>query len=328
MFKVSLKSGAAALLATATIGLASQALTTPVHSAEISCDTAKLIVPWKAGGGTDVVFRKFAEAANKTGAKPQLQVINIPGQGGNKGTKEAHRAKADGCTLIAIHQSAITSYFTGRIDFTWDAFEPVSLLTRTASFVGAASNTSYNSLEELIADAKKRPEEITAGGTFGSVSQFLFLLIEDAAGVKFRHVSYDGTKERITALLAKSIEIGEINLTAATKYLEAGDMKALAVMGDKEMSETPGVKTARDQGIDVVFGVERGVMLPKGTPANIVAHYEAIFEKAAQDVSLNESLNKTGTDIVYKNATDYTNHMQTTYDKWLGIAKKIGAYKR
>ncbi|MEH6632870.1 MAG: tripartite tricarboxylate transporter substrate binding protein [Halopseudomonas aestusnigri] len=323
MSKFTLKRSVAAVLTAATLGLASQAT-----AADIPCDTAKLIVPWKAGGGTDVVFRKFADAANKSGAQPQLQIINIPGQGGNKGAKEAKRAKADGCTLFAIHQSAITSYFTGRVDFTWDAFEPTALLTRTASFVGAASDTSYNSLEELIADAKKRPEQITAGGTFGSVSQFLFLLIEDAADVKFRHVSYDGTKERITALLAKNIEIGEINLTAATKYLEAGDMKALAVMGDKEMAETPGVKTAKQQGVDVVFGVERGVMLPKGTSEDVIAHYEAIFAKTANETALIASLKKTGTDVVYKGAKEYTAHMQATYDKWLVIAKKIGAYKR
>ncbi|MFD2207685.1 Bug family tripartite tricarboxylate transporter substrate binding protein [Kiloniella antarctica] len=315
------KLGAAGLLTAITLGLTSQA-----QAVDISCDTAKLIVPWKAGGGTDVVFRKFADAANKSGARPQLQIINIPGQGGNKGAKEAKRAKPDGCTLVAIHQSAITSYFTGRVDFTWDAFEPVSLLSRTSSFVGASSEAPYNNLEELIVEAKKRPGEITAGGTFGSVSQFLFLLIEDSTGIKFRHVSYDGTKERVTALLANNIDIGEINLTAATKYIAAGDMKALAVMG--EVSETPDVKTAKEQGVNVVFGVERGIMLPKGTSPEIIAHYETIFKKASQDQALQTSLKKTGTDVVYKNAADYTSHMQSTYDKWLSIAKKIGAYKR
>ena len=304
------------------------AMSSAAQAADIPCDTARLIVPWSAGGGTDVVFRKFVDNVNKAGAAPQLQVVNIPGQGGNKGAKEAKRAKADGCTLFAIHQSAITSYFTGRVDFSVEAFEPVTLLTRTASFVGANSATPYTSLEDLIADAKARPGEITAGGTFGSVSQFIFLLIEDATGAKFRHVSYDGTKERITALLAKNIEIGEINLTAATKYIESGDLKALAVMGDAEMDEAPGVRTAKSQGVDVVFGVERGIMLPKGASADVIAHYDAIFKAAAEDATLVAALKKTGTAVVYKGAADYKAHMQTTYDKWLEIAKKIGAYKR
>ena len=98
--------------------IAGFAMSTPTIAADLNCKTAKLIVPWGAGGGTDVVFRIFANAINESGAEPQLQVINMGGQGGNKGAKEARKAKPDGCTLFAIHQSAITSYLNGRVDFT------------------------------------------------------------------------------------------------------------------------------------------------------------------------------------------------------------------
>ena len=141
-------------------------LVAPVGAAaQIPCGTAKLIVPWSPGGGTDVVFRIIADAVNNAGAKPQIQVVNISGQGGNKGAKEAVGAKPDGCTLFAIHQSAITSYFTGRVDFTWDAFEPVALLTRTPTIFGANPDVPYNNLKELVAHAKKNPGKVLAGGT-------------------------------------------------------------------------------------------------------------------------------------------------------------------
>ena len=113
ILKVSL-AGAAFLALSATSSFAAPSM---------PCGTAKLIVPWGAGGGTDIIFRQIVEKVNKSGAKPQLQVVNVGGQGGNKGAKQAAKAKPDGCTLFAIHQSAITSYFTGRIDITWDAFE-------------------------------------------------------------------------------------------------------------------------------------------------------------------------------------------------------------
>ena len=147
------------------------------HSASMPCGTAKLIVPWGAGGGTDVIFRQMVDKINKNGAKPQLQVVNVGGQGGNKGAKQASKAKPDGCTLFAIHQSAITSYFTGRIDITWDAFETISMVTSTPSIIGANVNTPYNNLSELVAAAKKAPGTITAGGTFGSTSQFVFFYL-------------------------------------------------------------------------------------------------------------------------------------------------------
>ena len=114
------------------------------NAAEFSCSTAKLIVPWKPGGGTDVIFRIYANTINGYGGKPQIQVVNISGQGGNKGAKEAKKSKPDGCTLFAIHQSAITSYLNGRIDFTWDAFDTVALLTDSPDIVGAAGDAPWN----------------------------------------------------------------------------------------------------------------------------------------------------------------------------------------
>ena len=191
-------------------------MTVPAWSADIPCDTAKLIVPWKAGGGTDVIFRLLSDAANKAGAKPQIQVVNIGGQGGNKGAKEAQAAKPDGCTLFAIHQSAITSYFTGRVDFTWDAFEPVALLTRTPPIYGAHKDTPFNNVTELVSYAKDNPGKVLAGATLGSTSHFWYLLLADAAGIDLKYIPYDGTRQRMTALLANNIQTGEINLAAAS----------------------------------------------------------------------------------------------------------------
>ncbi len=298
------------------------------QAADIPCKTAQLIVPWGAGGDTDVVFRQIVETANKQGAAPQIQVVNVPGQGGNQGAKQAVKAAPDGCTLFAIHQSAITSYFTGRIDFTWDAFAPVALLTRTASIIGANKDAPYDDLAGLIAAAKEKPESITAGGTFGSVSQFVFLLIEDVAGVKFKHVSYDGTKERMTALLAHNIDIGEINLAAAQKYIESGELKGLALMSDERLSQLPDLKTAKEQGVDIVYGVDRGVMLPKDTPQEIVDHYAQIFEAATKDADLIKLMQEKGTTMAYLGPQDYAAQLSQTFDRWKEIAKKVGVYKR
>ncbi len=245
---------------------AAMALGAPLAAAgELPCSTAKLIVPWSPGGGTDVVFRIIAEAANKAGADPQLQVVNITGQGGNKGAKQAVKAKADGCTLFAIHQSAMTSYFTGRVDFSFEAFEPVALLTRTPPIVGAQPDVPYNNVKELIAAAKKSPGTIVTGVTRGSTSHFWFLLLEDAAGIKLKYVPYDGTRQRMTALLAKNIDLGEINLAAAVKYIKSNDLKALGIFTPERAPQIPGVATLREQGVDLVGGTDRGIVVPKGT---------------------------------------------------------------
>ncbi len=323
MFKTKLLLGAAALIATVAAG----AVTNGAAAVEIPCRTAKLIVPWGAGGGTDVIFRVFVEAANKHGADPEIQVVNIGGQGGNKGAKEARGAKPDGCTLFAIHQSAITSFLNGRVDFTWDAFEPVAMLTRTPAIFGANPDVPYNSVTELVAAAKEKPGEIVAGGTLGSTSHFVFLLLEDAAGVKFKHVSYDGTRERMTALLAKNIELGEINLAAAKKYITTGELKALGITTPERNSEIPDVPTLREQGYDMIYGTDRGVMLPKGASQELIDHYGAIFEKAARDPEVIAQMEAKGTQVVYLNPAEYTAYFEDTFTNWKRIAKEVGLYK-
>ena len=318
---------AAALGVTPGQGIAPGLGVAPAHAAEFSCNTARLIVPWGAGGGTDVIFRIFADAVNKSGAKPQLQVVNIGGQGGNKGAKEARKAKPDGCTLFAIHQSALTSFLTGRVDFTWDAFEPVVMLTQTSPIIGANSSVPWNDVNELVAAAKKAPGTILAGGTLGSTSHFWFLLLEEAAGIKFKHVSYDGTRQRMTALMGKHIQIGEINLAAAVKNIQSGELKALGIFTEKRHPLIPNVKTMNEQGINLVDGTYRGISAPKGTPADKVAHWGEVFEKAAADQAIIDSLGRKGTTVAFKNPAESKQYWSSTFDLWKGIATKVGMYK-
>jgi tripartite-type tricarboxylate transporter receptor subunit TctC len=295
--------------------------------AEIPCGTAKLIVPWGAGGGTDVIFRILVESANKHGADPQIQVVNMGGQGGNKGAKEAVKAKADGCTLFAIHQSALSSFLTGRVDFTWDAFEPVALMTRTPTIYGANAQVPYSDLKGLVDYAKAHPGEVLAGGTLGSTSHFAMLLLEDAAGVKFKHISYDGTRERMTALLANNIQIGEINLASAKKYIQTKELKALGMTTPERNPAIPDVMTVKEQGYDLVMGTDRGVMLPKGASKEVVDHYVAIFTKVANDPDVQAQMAAKGSSMPFIAGDDYRAYFEKTFDHWKKIAIKIGMYK-
>ncbi len=101
-------------------------------------------MPWKAGGGTQVIFAIFEKIIKGMDVPSKIKLVMIPGQGGNKGAKEAAKAKPDGCTLFAIHQSAVTSYLNGRIPFHFDNFETISLLTSTPDIVGASKDVPWN----------------------------------------------------------------------------------------------------------------------------------------------------------------------------------------
>jgi tripartite-type tricarboxylate transporter receptor subunit TctC len=298
------------------------------HAADFSCSTAKLIVPWKPGGGTDVIFRIYANTVNSYGGTPQLQVVNISGQGGNKGAKEAKKSKPDGCTLFAIHQSAITSYLNGRIDFTWDAFDTVALLTDSPDIVGAAANVPWNNLNEMLEAGRKTPDTILTGATFGSTSQFMWLLMEEMSGAQFKYVPFDGTRERMTALLANNIQLGTLNVVAGKKYLTGGQLKAFGIAAEKRSDQLPDLPTLKEQGLDLVYSLKRGIVVPKGTPSDKIDYWAAAFKKASEDPELLKQMQAKGTGVDWVGPADYAKWFEKTYKDHEKVAIKIGMFKK
>lgn len=315
-------------LAAAAIGAALLLPAAPAQAApKFNCERAKLIVPWKAGGGTQVIFAIFQDAINRLDVPVKVQVVTVPGQGGNKGAKEAKAADPDGCTLFAIHQSAITSYLNGRVNFAFDAFDTVSLLTSTPDIVGANAKQPWNSLDDLIKDAKAHPGKILVGATFGSTSQFMWLLLEDMTGVKFKYVPFDGTRERMTALLSGSIQLGSINVASGREYIKNGDLKALGIAAEERAPQIPNVPTLKEQGVDLIYALKRGVVAPKGTPKDKIDYWAGVFKQAAEDPKLIDQLTKKGTDVKWEGPEAYRKWADATMASYKKVAKKIGMYK-
>jgi len=315
------------LLAFAT-ALSALVVVSPADALDLPCSTAKLIVPWAAGGDTDIIFRLLADEANKQGAKPKLQVVNVSGQGGNKGAKDAKAAEADGCTLFAIHDSAIISFLAGRVNFTWDAFAPIASVSYTPSVIGANAATPFSNMKEFVAAAKKAPGTITAGVTLGSTSQFVFLLIDDAAGTKMKFVPYEGTRQRLTALLAKNIDVGEMNILTAKEYMKEGSIKGLGIAAEKRDPLAPDLPTLKEQGVDVVYGLTRGIVAPKDTKPEVIKYWENVIDKAAHSQAVEGALNAKGTSVVFKGPTEYAAFFKKSYDQYEKLAIAIGMYKK
>ena len=302
-------------------------MASPAMAIDLPCKTAKLIVPWKAGGGTAIIFNIFEKVVNEAGASPRIQVVTVPGQGGNKGAKEAAKSKPDGCTLFAIHQSAITSHLNGRIKFHYDGFDTVTLLTSTPDIVGASKDVPWNSLEDLIAAAKAAPGTIPTGATFGSTSQFMWLLLEDLTGMKFKYVPFDGTRERMTALLSGAIKLGTLNVASGRKYIENGDLKAFAIAAETRSKHLPDMPTLKELGVDMVYALKRGIVAPKGTPQAAIDHWAQVFKTAAENPDLLKQMDAKGTDVEWVGPADYRAWAEKTFDDHKKVAIKIGMFK-
>ena len=187
----------------------------------------KLIVPWAAGGDTDLIFRPLAPLLQKYLGQP-IVIANVGGASGTVGEREASGAAPDGYTLFGAHDFIHSVYFGGMIDIKYDAaFEPVCMVSSTPSVITVGAKTPWKTFKELVEDAKKRPDQIVVGASLGSTSQYSIAIAANAAGITFKYVPYDGTAKRMNALLGGHIDVGDSNLTQKGK-VDAGLLRFLA----------------------------------------------------------------------------------------------------
>jgi tripartite-type tricarboxylate transporter receptor subunit TctC len=287
----------------------------------------RLIVPWKAGGDTDALMRIIAHYVSKYLGQPMV-VVNVPGVGGTLGARQGKDARPDGYTLTATHESVISSYIVGVAEFNYSSFIPIANLTLTPAIVAARADAPWNDLKDLIADAKKRPGEITFGATLGSTSHFFPLEIAKKAEIKFKIVGYEGTADRQAALLGGFIDLGESNPASGKKYFEAKKLKGLAIATPKRHPLHPNMPTMKEQGVDIEFAVNRGVCAPLKTPKSVVNKLAAVFQKTAEDPEFVKKISDLGSLVVYRSPKEYKAYTDRSTETWSQLAKEIGLKKK
>src|SRR3990170_2729497 len=286
----------------------------------------KLIVPWAAGGDTDNIFRPFAPLLQKHVGQTVV-IANVGGASGTKGAKEAKDSPPDGYTLYAVHDYIHSTYYTGVSDVNYTDFEPVCMISSTPSILTASPKTPWKDWAGLLADAKARPNQVSVGATLGSTSHFFPALIEKAAGIKFKYVSYEGLAPRMNAILGGHIDLTDSNMTQKGK-VEAGQLKFLAIATEKRNPELPNLPTLKELGVNVVYDVNRGVVAPKGTPADVLAKLEASCTAAAKEPAYAEAMKKQATDERYMGRKQYADWLKGNDDLNKTLAKDLGLLKR
>ena len=286
----------------------------------------RLIVPWAAGGDTDNIFRPFAQVWQKHLGQTVV-IANVGGASGTRGAKEAKEAPPDGYTLYAVHDYIHSTYWAGVADVQYGDFEPICLISSTPSVLTASPKTPWKSLKELLDDAKKRPGQITVGATLASTSHFFPALIEKASGAKFKYVSYEGLAPRMNAILGGHVDLTDSNLTQKGK-VEAGQLKFLAIATEKRHPEMPSVPTLKELGVNVVYDVNRGIMVPKGTPADVIGKLGSSCAAAAKEPEFAQAMKLQGTDVRYMDRNAYASWLKQNDDLNRNLAKDLGLLKR
>ncbi len=287
----------------------------------------KMIVPWAAGGDTDNIFRPFAPAFQKALGGATVVIANVGGASGTVGAREAKGSPPDGYTLFAVHDYIHSTYYTGIADVNYWDFEPVCLIAATPSILTASPKTKWTTMKGMVEDAKAHPGQISVGATLGSTSHFFPALVEKAAGIKFKYISYDGLSQRMNAILGGHIDLTDGNLTQKGK-VDAGQLKFLASATEKRMADLPNVPTLKELGYDVVYSVSRGLLAPKGTPEAVLSKLEGACHQATKDPAFAESMRTQGTDVRYLDRKDYAEFLKKNDQLNKDLSRELGLLKR
>lgn len=290
------------------IGLATATLAQTAIAQGYPDRPVEFIVPWSPGGGSDTLMRIVANNISPfLGA--EMPVINIPGVGGTVGLTEASRRAADGYTISQVHEGLLAATATGVTELAWDDFEPIALMTASPQFLVAATDQPYNTFEGLVEYAQANPGELTIGVTLGGVPHLHAAMIAEAFDLDWRYVGYEGTGERVRALVGGNLDLAIGDISSSLQFVENGDLVFLAAGSTERLPQTPDVPTLMELGSDLDLSITRGIVMPKGAPDDAQAVLEAALENLSNDPTFIEQVNNAGADVAFRGQDGYTAYL-------------------
>lgn len=243
------------------------------------------IIPWGAGGATDIAMRGFARHLESHLGIPVV-TENIPGALSAMGLLRLKTARPDGYTVATLTYDVLTLSVQGLAPVRWDDFEPLGMVTEHASALVVAAD-GYSDLEAFRDAALAAPGTIKVGnvGTGGIWHQHAAAM-ERSLGVRLQHVPYEaGSGAQLTALLGGEVDANVTSLPASLPYVRDGQLRVLAVMSEARDPLVPDVPTFREKGYDLVYSGFRVLAAPRGTPEAVRAKLESAMRDAFQDAA-------------------------------------------
>ncbi len=253
----------------------------------------ELIVPFAAGGGTDVLARALAEVARKH--LPQdLIVLNRAGASGAVGWTELANARPDGYKIGIITVELTMIPHMGLTKISSDAVLPVARLNADPATIAVRADSPYRSIEELIAVARKDEAAVRIGNAGpGSLGHLAAAALQDKVGVKFNHAPYRGANPAVLDLLGGHIEAVAVTPVEVATYVAAGKIRPLAIMAEQRIQAGwEAVPTLKERGIDLLIGGWRGLAVPRNTPDAVVQTLRKAMALTLKDPVLRETMAK------------------------------------
>ncbi|UFN48208.1 tripartite tricarboxylate transporter substrate binding protein [Roseomonas sp. OT10] len=285
--------------------MAAAALATPAAAADYPSRPVELVVPSSAGGGTDIVARAFADVARKYFPQPVI-VLNRPGASGAIGMGEVMNARPDGYKLGMLIVELQILQLIGQARFGTDDFRLIAKLNGDPAALLVPVNAPWATIEEFIADAKKRPGKISVGNSgVGSIWHLGAAALEEKTGTEFLHVPYAGSAPGLLALIGGHVDSMVVSPGEATAHVQGGKLRILAVMADQRQAAFPDAPTLKERGIDLSLSNWRAVALPKATPQPVVEAVAELTRKVAADPAFREAIGRSNLGFSYMEPAEF-----------------------
>ena len=297
----------------------------PAH-AQYPNKSIRFVVPFPPGGGTDTMARAIGGRLGE-GLGQQIVVDNRGGGGANIGAEIAAKSPPDGYTLFmatGTHTVNYTLYRSLGYNMLKD-FVPVSMLGGTAYVVVVHPSVPAKSVKELVGLAKARPGELShsSSGT-GSGPHLAAELFKDMTGVKMLHIPYKGGGPSVVGLVAGEAMVGFTTTPSCIFQIKAGRLRGLAVSTMKRSPFLPDLPTVSEAGVP---GYETsawyGMVVPTGTPADIIARLNSEASKAMTFADVKSRLDATGMVPGTSTPDELGKHMQIEVAKWAKVVKAL-----
>lgn len=299
---------------------------TAAGAADYPSKPIQLVVPYSAGGSTDILARAVAQVAPKHLPQP-LVVVNKAGGGAIPGRLDVVRAAPDGYTLLFGYGSGEDSVVPFQRQLPYDVlkdFEPVCRVSIHSIVLAVPVASPYRTLADLVKGAKEKGSLTAAVSTKGASVDITFQLFGKAAGIQVISVPGSGGSDAVTRLVGGHTDFGGGHPSEVLPHVKAGRLRLLAVALEKRDAVLPDVPTFREAGYDVVTaGSVKGIAAPKGTPKAVLSYLEGKCKAITEDPEFSKIMADIAQPVNYQGAEEYRAWFKAAHDQFGSLLKTL-----
>ena len=290
----------------------------------------RIVVPGAAGGVLDVTVRKISDKLVQSLGQP-IVIENRPGANGSVGAEAVARAKPDGYTLLFASSSILCINPVLYKALPYDAakdFAPVTLGTVGSPILLVNLDVPVRSLVEFVAYAKARPGQVTYGTPgIGSNQHMAIELLQHLTGIRMVHVPYKNQPQVMIDLMAGQLHAAVEFAAVATPFVQAGKMRAIAIIGPERKPLLPDVPTAADQGFpEFEITSWNGYLVPAGTPPEIIARLNRALTAAMRSSDFVAYMTSIGGHVRAGAPDEFAAFIKSEQARWAKLVKDTGVH--